>query len=121
MLRLNTWDFDESLVFAGKGAERNNILIDCFLEDEKGKKVFYGYNKLEPNNFKRKVDSITNIKLNTYNDYVKSHPNETEGFKDILKVALTYPTYARIERYPLLYAKYSDEKNLPKLVNHFMT
>ena len=30
MLRLNTWDFDESIVFAGKGAERNNILIDCF-------------------------------------------------------------------------------------------
>ena len=31
LLRLNTWDFDESLVFAGKGAERNNILIDIFL------------------------------------------------------------------------------------------
>ena len=112
MLRLNTWDFDESLVFAGKGAERNNILIDCFLEDEKGNKVFYGYNKLEPAIFKRKTDSITNIKLNTYNDYVTSHPNETEGFKNILKVALTYPTYAKIERYPLLYAKYSDEKNI---------
>ena len=32
MLRLNTWAFDESLVFAGEGAERNNILIDCFLD-----------------------------------------------------------------------------------------
>jgi hypothetical protein len=31
MLRLNTWDFDESLVFAGEGAERNNVLIDCFI------------------------------------------------------------------------------------------
>ena len=41
MLRLNTWDFDESLVFAGKGAERNNILIDCFLEEEKDDKITY--------------------------------------------------------------------------------
>ena len=45
MLRLNTWDFDESIVFAGKGAERNNILIDCFLEEEKDNKMFYQLNE----------------------------------------------------------------------------
>ena len=28
LLRLNTWDFDESLVFSGKGAEKNNLLIN---------------------------------------------------------------------------------------------
>ena len=43
ILRLNTWDFDESLVFAGKGAERNNILIDIFLETENERKDFYQF------------------------------------------------------------------------------
>ena len=49
MLSLNTWNFDESLVFSGIGAERNNILIDCFLQVEKDETTFYQYNSLEPN------------------------------------------------------------------------
>ena len=39
MLRLNTFDFDESLVYTGKGAKENNFLMDIYLlneeEDEK--------------------------------------------------------------------------------------
>jgi hypothetical protein len=70
MLRLNTWDFDESLVFAGEGAERNNILIDCFLEDEKERKAFYDFNKLEPTAFKNKVSYLEKQKLGTYNYYL---------------------------------------------------
>jgi len=119
MLRLNTWDFDESLVFAGAGAERNNILIDCFLEDEKEKKTFNDYNKLEPADFKRKADYLTSLKLDTYNDYVENHSSETSGFKEILKVALIYPLYERIEKYPIIYAKYSDSGAFPKLEKSF--
>ncbi len=119
MLRLNTWDFDESLVFAGKGAERNNILIDCFLEDENDKKLFYKYNKLSPINFKQKVDSLITLKLNTYSEYIDKHPNETTGFRQTLKTALTFPIYARIERYPILNAKYSEDGNFPSLENTF--
>jgi hypothetical protein len=115
MLRLNTWDFDESLVFAGEGAERNNILIDCFLENEKDRKVFYGYNKLEPKKFKQKSDSLAALKLKTYDNYLKNHPNETEGYGEVLKIALTYPIYARVEKYPIIYAKYSKNRSFPNL------
>jgi hypothetical protein len=115
MLRLNTWDFDESLVFAGEGAERNNILIDCFLEDEKDRKVFYGYNKLEPKQFKQKSDSLAELKLKTYYDYLKNHPKETEAFGEVLKISLMYPVYARVEKYPIIYAKYSKNKSFPAL------
>jgi len=119
MLRLNTWDFDESLVFAGNGADRNNILIDCFLEDEKEKTLFYGFNKKEPTFFKRKTDSLLNIKQATFKDYVDNHPEETDGFFEVLKVALTFPIYSRLERYPVLYAKYSENGNFPELDNTF--
>ena len=115
MLRLNTWDFDESLVFAGAGAERNNILIDCFLEDEKEKKAFYTYNKLKPEKFIRKVDSLTALKLKTFEHYLKNHPKETAGFGEILKTALTYPLYARAEKYPIIYAKNSKTGSFPDL------
>ncbi len=119
MLRLNTWAFDESLVFAGKGAERNNILIDCFLEDEKEKKLFYKFNKLEPKQFKLKVDSLINTKSITYNEYLLNHPDETVSFQEILKIALTYTTFARVEKYPIIYAKYSKNENFPKIDESF--
>lgn len=119
MLRLNTWDFDESLVFAGKGAERNNILIDCFLEDEKEALSTYEYNKLNPADYKEKIDSLLTYRLKMFHNYLESHPQETNGFKKILKIALTYPLYARIEKYPILNAKYSDSENLPKIEQWF--
>ncbi|QNM86685.1 hypothetical protein H9W90_06085 [Polaribacter pectinis] len=119
MLRLNTWDFDESLVFAGTGAERNNILIDCFLEEEKDDKATYKFNKLAPKEFKEKTDSLIRLKLATYNKYVENHPEETLGFNNLLKVALTYPIYSRVERYPIMSAKYSKTKEFPKTDGNF--
>ena len=65
MLSLNTWDFDESLVFSGIGAERNNLLIDCFLQFEKDEITFYEYNSLKPTSFKTKVDSIISLREDT--------------------------------------------------------
>jgi hypothetical protein len=122
MLRLNTWDFDESIVFAGKGAERNNILIDCFLEEEKDNKMFYQLNKLEPNEFHVKIDSLIYLKKQTYQEYLVNHPDETDGFNHVLKVALTFPFYARVERYPIAHVKYSNKTDFhtidPSFYNH---
>ncbi|WP_026777702.1 hypothetical protein [Polaribacter sp. Hel_I_88] len=119
MLRLNTWDFDESLVFAGKGAERNNVLIDCFLDTEKDKKLFYQYNQLEPAEFNAKADSLLQKKIVTYNEYIKTHSFETSGFNEILKIALTYPIYSRIEKYPIIHAKITEKNKLPEVETSF--
>ena len=119
MLRLNTWDFDESLVFVGKGADRNNILIDCFLENENDNKLFYDFNKLGHVDFKNKVDSLLSLKMITFSDYVNHHPNETNNYRKILKIALTFPIYARLERYPYIHAKISKKDSFPKLETNF--
>ena len=115
LIRLNTWDFDESLVFSGKGGDRNNILIDCFLENEKDDKLFYQYNKLSPQDFENKVDSLKEVKINTLNQYLETHPNETDGFAKILTVALTYPLYARVEKYPVVHSNYKGKEHFVKL------
>ncbi len=110
LIRLSTWDFDESLVFSGIGAERNNLLIDCFLESEKDKKEFYSHYDLTPSNFRIKVDSTEKIKLDRYNEYVVSHPKASDKFKNILKIALTYPLYTKVENYPMAHsAKMNDD------------
>jgi len=118
MLRLNTWDFDESIVFAGKGAERNNILIDCFLQVEKDNKMFYKLNRLAPNKFLSKIDSLLKLKEKTYKEYTENHPNETKGFNNVLKVALTYPIYSRIEKYPITNIR-NRKKELKNIKNSF--
>ena len=38
MLRLNTYDFDESLVYSGIGARENNFLMELFLLNEEDEK-----------------------------------------------------------------------------------
>ena len=101
LIRLNTWDFDESLVFSGKGAERNNLLIDCFREAENDDQLFYSYYDKMPSEFRAKVDSIEKRRLETFEDYAVKHPEESEDYKNILKIALTYPLYAKVESYPI--------------------
>ncbi len=101
LFRLNTWDFDGSLVFSGKGAARNNILIDCFLDSEKDSKQFYKHFQLSPLKIKQKIDSIKLIKLTKYHSFIDRNPNESNSFKDILTIALTYPLYSKLEQYIL--------------------
>ncbi len=100
LIRLNTWDFDESLVFSGTGAKRNNMLIDCFLSNEKDSKKFYKYYSLSPSEMKLKVDSTQKVKLIKYNEFIEHNPDEAKGFKKLLKISLTYPLYSRLEIYP---------------------
>lgn len=121
MLRLNTWSFDESIVFAGKGAERNNILIDIFLEAENERKLFYQLNRLPSKAYKNKIDSIINFKLVTYNNYIENHPNETTSYLKILKIALTFPVYSRAERYPINYVYTTRKENFPEIDSSFYT
>ena len=104
LIRLNTWDFDETLVFSGKGAERNNLLIDSFLESEKERRIFFEYYDLSPTEFITKVSQVEKVKLDRYNDYISNHPEESDKFNDILKTALTFPLYSKVENYPLAHS-----------------
>lgn len=115
MLRLNTWDFDESIVFTGKGSERNNLLIDCFLEEENERNYFYQLYKLDPQEFRAKLDDLILEKQETFNEFVETHADETSGYRNVLQVALTYPLYSNLERYPIMHSKAVGLENFPTL------
>ena len=104
LIRLNTWNFDETLVFSGKGAERNNLLIDSFLESERERRIFFQYYDLSPTEFSAKVSQVEKVKLDRYNDYINNHPEESDKFNDILKTALTFPLYSKVENYQLAHS-----------------
>ena len=103
LIRLNYWDFDESLVFSGKGAFRNNLLIDSYLNIQEENKLFNSYYDLDPKGFKLKADSILNLKLATFKEFKKENSDESENFLNIFKIALTYPIYGHVENYPMVH------------------
>lgn len=119
LFRLNTWRFDETLVFSGKGADRNNMLIDCFIDSEKDRRKFYKLYKLNAKDFKSKVSQIEKSKMHRYEQFLKRNQNETDQFKSLLKMALTYPLYSKIEDYPLAKREQSKIVNLTELDSTF--
>ena len=103
LIRLNTWGvFDESLVFSGKGAEKNNLLIDYYLEGEKEYKnhELYSYYSLAPKDFKFKLDSLLHLRKLKIESFVSKNENLPEFYLNILDIVAKYPLYSRFEKYP---------------------
>jgi hypothetical protein len=83
LLRLNTLDFDESIVFTGKGSKKNNYLINLFVTIEKQEKAMYGLSKLNPKEFQNKLDSLRSVMVNDLANFLEKYP-ESELFSCIL-------------------------------------
>ncbi|NVK51552.1 MAG: hypothetical protein HWD85_01365 [Flavobacteriaceae bacterium] len=115
LIRLNTWDFDESLVFSGTGAEKNNILIDCFLEQEKENSnyTFYSFYKLPPNKFKSKMDSVLVLRQRKIDAFKNSNEKLPKEYLTILEIVSKYPIYSRLENYLLMNSKSKNTITLP--------
>ncbi len=113
IIRLNTWDFDESLVFSGKGAERNNFLMNLFLTNEKEDKSFRNFYKLPSKEFGAKIDSVLQVKNNLLKQFNSNTKEESAFFNKLANVAITYPLYRKKENYPLYNKRLLKTENYP--------
>ncbi|OIQ29038.1 MAG: hypothetical protein BM564_07460 [Bacteroidetes bacterium MedPE-SWsnd-G2] len=102
LFRLNTADFDESLVFTGKGAKKNNYLIKRFLENEIDNKKFIDYCKLAPEEFEVFLNKKRREKLDNLDKFIKKK-EPSELFKSIAELSINYNYYANKEIYPFGY------------------
>ena len=98
MLRVNTIDFDESLSYTGKGAERNNFLIEMFLHNETEIELMPKLYKLSPLNFEKALDSLKTIRTAIYDEYVLKHQPNSE-FKKVAEASINYDYYSKKELY----------------------
>ncbi|MEM6687070.1 MAG: transaldolase, partial [Bacteroidota bacterium] len=99
LLRLNTYKFDESLFFTGKGAEKNNFYIELFLLNASHERPVYEYTKLNSEAFLNKIDSLQDIKLAKQQKFLKDNPNVSEAFKVFTDKAIQYRNFRYRERY----------------------
>ena len=115
LMRLNTWAFDESLVFSGKGAERNNFLINLFLENEKEDKAFFEFYHLNDSLFALKIDSVLQRKRILYNQFKEEVTENSPLFEKLANVAISYPLYRKKEAYPYRHKKVNNDTVYPHL------
>ncbi|TXE15202.1 hypothetical protein FUA26_01470 [Seonamhaeicola algicola] len=118
LVRLNTLEFDESLVFTGNGAKKNNYFINEFLENEYIEKHILRLCQLEPEAFEKSIDSIRNAKLKKLEPYTKKC-SASKLFKKIAKANIDFQYYSSKEAYPFMH--YGQDKGafLKSLPNDF--
>ncbi len=119
LLRLNTIDFDESLVFSGEGARKNNFLIASFLDNElDNKKFMHMMWNMDPTLFEQALDSNRNEKLAELSDFI-SRNEYSDFFKTIANTSINYDYYFNKELYPFGYYGYNNLIHFKDLPEHF--
>ena len=117
LIRMNTIDIDESLVFSGKGAKKNNYLINLVNTQQNEFRATSRYAKLEPKAFQTKLDSIRDRKYKKLEVFNKKNDGFSELFKKISKATIDYNYYANKELYHSRHFgnnKAIDHDKLPK-------
>ncbi|WP_452597871.1 TlpA family protein disulfide reductase [Pontimicrobium sp. MEBiC01747] len=101
LFRINTIEFDESLVYTGIGAKENNYLIDLFLETEReeDEKKILTISQLDPEPFEEKLKVIRDEKLAKLKKFKAKHKT-TKLFNAIAEANINYNYYSRKEFYP---------------------
>lgn len=116
--RLNTMDFDESLVFTGKGAKKNNYLIELFLQNEAERQNMLEHCQLSPKAFDNKIDSAKTAKHEKLKAFERKH-STSKLFNEIADANVHYEYYANKEIYPFAFYGNNELKNLKSLPDDF--
>ncbi|WP_111307562.1 TlpA family protein disulfide reductase [Confluentibacter sediminis] len=107
IFRLNTLDFDESLVFTGNGDKKNNYLINGFLQNEVEQKRIFKFCQLSPEKYQHQIDSLKTEKDLKLKRFKKKY-EPSDLFIKIAEANINYNYYASKEIYPFIH--YGDNK-----------
>lgn len=116
LFRLNTMEFDESLVYTGVGDTKNNYLINEFIENEIQEKKILKYCQLKPEIYQTRIDSLKEFKLNKLKKF-ESKYSTSNLFNKIAKANIEYSYFSSKEVYPFIHLgnnKSDILKTLPK-------
>tara|TARA_R110001583_G_scaffold17310_7_gene70183 strand:+ start:11239 stop:12630 length:1392 start_codon:yes stop_codon:yes gene_type:complete len=119
LVRLNTWDFDESIVYTGNGSSKNEFLINLFIQNEKEEKAMFKYFSLNEKKFQFKIDSLGLKRDSIYNEFTANELHVSKGFKKLTNAAIHYPLYRLKEAYPYYYKKANKLPKFPKVSEDF--
>lgn len=107
--RINASSFDESIVYSGRGAAKNNFMMDLLLSFEKENSFLSSKYSSDSKTFTRLIDSLLMEKKNKW-ILMDSINNLSPIAQKITQAAYIYPYATRKERYALLRGTYWNNK-----------
>lgn len=116
LFRLNTLDFDESLVYSGNGDKKNNYFINEFLKNEQEEKYIVELCQLDGSTFQNRVDSLKTSKVKALENFTNKY-KPSPLFLKIAKANIDYSYFSSKEVYPFVHYgknKAAILKSLPK-------
>ena len=102
LFRLNTLDFDESLVYSGNGDKKNNYFINEYLENEQEEKYIVQLCQLDGFTFQKRVDSLRTSKLKALENFTNKY-DPSPLFLKIAKANIDYSYFSSKEVYPFVH------------------
>lgn len=116
LMRVNTLEFDESLAYSGRGAEKNNLLMEFFLMNEKENKELPKWYMLPIDEFQKKIDSAKNIRVALLEDFIEKH-KPSKNFIVVARANIKYDYYSKKELYTTAHIHkkgHNAANNIPK-------
>lgn len=99
MVIINSKDFDNSIVFCGRGDEKNNYLMEMFLANERDRSSMYDVFFRNSKDFINSVDSSFALRKEIY-EKGKSKIQWSSSFDSLALAALNLPHFNKKEMYP---------------------
>jgi hypothetical protein len=116
MIRLNSNDFDNSLMFCGRGDEKNNFMMELYLKDMKLKIDLFDVYEQPEKVFSKYIDSSNQNIKNLYNKR-KAFINWSEEFDEVAKTNILLNYAYKKEVFPIVHEFKTGENiktDLPK-------
>jgi peroxiredoxin len=99
MVRMNAIDFDNSIVFCGRGDEKNNFLMEMYLKNEADKATMYDVFDRNVKQFIKNIDSSFAIRKSFYLKR-KAEIGWNKPFDAVAKASLDFHHITKKEIYP---------------------
>ena len=102
LVAINSQDFDNSIVFTGRGDQKNNFLMEMYLRNDKDREsIFLSYDK-DLKEFNAEIESAQRKNDKFYKEK-KEELKWSDDFDQFAKAALEFPYYSKKELYPIVH------------------
>ncbi|MDB4180668.1 hypothetical protein N9611_00265 [Flavobacteriaceae bacterium] len=118
MMHINTHDFDESIVYNGFGAKKNNYLINLLLKLEKEDSQTNEFYEKSPEEYYQNIETLITQNISELELFLKTNPN-SELFKKIAIASIKYHYFMRKELYPYRHFGKNNLTNFKEIPSHF--
>ena len=98
MIYVNTIEFDESLSYTGRGAEKNNFLMELYLSNEDVDDNMLAYYTIGPKEFTTTMDSVSSSRKKLFKSF-KEKTITSKAFDEVANAAIAYSIYSKKELY----------------------